>query len=430
LTSSRSCGSSSIDGRRRLSPGTPPRQLARRHPRLDRTSSRRSWPHGSEPWPSGMVHPWHRSGPLRRTLASQVSTSTSTSTSTRSPPARRHRGCAAARHPGRPAAAGARLPSTRALAADLGVARGTVADAYDQLVIEGWLAARHGSGNGRGGRRPARGRAARPLPTTWRRRLTSARAVPTCPPSPPRVDEAVRRVLHELLTATSATATHAGWRRGPDRDYVARTRPCAPTRRVVITSGFTQALASFTPRSPILGDERGPGGPCIPAYRERSPAPACGCTLAGRRRGADPSSLGTATGVGAAVLTPGAPVPDRTTLAPARRTAVIGWRARPTRMWSTTTTTASSATTASRSPRCKRWTPTAPCTSAPPARAWRRRCGWRGWCCRPLVDSVVAAKGRADRQTSVLDQATLAELSVGRLDRHVRRSLVALPPTS
>src|SRR5262245_6097629 len=43
-------------------------------------------------------------------------------------------------------AAGASLPSTRALARDLAVARGTVTEAYDQLVAEGWLAARRGSG--------------------------------------------------------------------------------------------------------------------------------------------------------------------------------------------------------------------------------------------------------------------------------------------
>ena len=42
--------------------------------------------------------------------------------------------------------AGMRLPATRTLAADLGVARNTVAEAYGQLVAEGWLAARHGSG--------------------------------------------------------------------------------------------------------------------------------------------------------------------------------------------------------------------------------------------------------------------------------------------
>src|SRR3954465_9763644 len=40
---------------------------------------------------------------------------------------------------------GLRLPSSRQLAADLGFARNTVADAYGQLVAEGWLVARQGS---------------------------------------------------------------------------------------------------------------------------------------------------------------------------------------------------------------------------------------------------------------------------------------------
>src|SRR5256885_9762955 len=43
-------------------------------------------------------------------------------------------------------AAGTRLPPSRALAADLGLARNTVAEAYGQLVAEGWLAARTGAG--------------------------------------------------------------------------------------------------------------------------------------------------------------------------------------------------------------------------------------------------------------------------------------------
>jgi GntR family transcriptional regulator/MocR family aminotransferase len=43
-------------------------------------------------------------------------------------------------------AAGERLPSTRALAAALGVSRTVVTGAYTQLFAEGWLEGRHGSG--------------------------------------------------------------------------------------------------------------------------------------------------------------------------------------------------------------------------------------------------------------------------------------------
>jgi GntR family transcriptional regulator/MocR family aminotransferase len=42
-------------------------------------------------------------------------------------------------------AGGARLPSSRALAAELGVSRGVVVEAYGQLVAEGYLAVRRGS---------------------------------------------------------------------------------------------------------------------------------------------------------------------------------------------------------------------------------------------------------------------------------------------
>jgi GntR family transcriptional regulator/MocR family aminotransferase len=47
---------------------------------------------------------------------------------------------------GRRLVPGTRLPSSRQLAQDLGLARNTVADAYGQLVAEGWLTSRHGSG--------------------------------------------------------------------------------------------------------------------------------------------------------------------------------------------------------------------------------------------------------------------------------------------
>src|SRR5438309_5743247 len=42
--------------------------------------------------------------------------------------------------------AGRRLPATRALAADLGVSRRLVVDAYAQLLAEGYLTARRGAG--------------------------------------------------------------------------------------------------------------------------------------------------------------------------------------------------------------------------------------------------------------------------------------------
>src|SRR5919202_1490884 len=42
--------------------------------------------------------------------------------------------------------AGTRLPPTRELAAELGVSRGVAVEAYEQLVAEGWLVARRGSG--------------------------------------------------------------------------------------------------------------------------------------------------------------------------------------------------------------------------------------------------------------------------------------------
>lgn len=41
---------------------------------------------------------------------------------------------------------GTRLPSTRSLAQELGLARGTVSEAYAQLVAQGYLTARQGSG--------------------------------------------------------------------------------------------------------------------------------------------------------------------------------------------------------------------------------------------------------------------------------------------
>lgn len=67
---------------------------------------------------------------------------------------------------------GTRLPPYRSLAADLGLARNTVADAYAELVAEGWLTARQGSGT------QVAHRAAPPLLPGSRRRRRPARPRP------------------------------------------------------------------------------------------------------------------------------------------------------------------------------------------------------------------------------------------------------------
>ena len=83
-------------------------------------------------------------------------------------------------------APGLRLPSSRSLAADLGVARNTVVNVYGQLVAEGWLVARQGSVTRVAGGAPAVAEAARAgRPPTFRA-TTCARDRRTWPPFPGR----------------------------------------------------------------------------------------------------------------------------------------------------------------------------------------------------------------------------------------------------
>jgi len=73
---------------------------------------------------------------------------------------------------------GARLPAARALAADLGIARNTVADVYARLTAEGWLEARVGAGTwvaaSPGAVVPVAGRPAAPPPFDLRGGLVDA----------------------------------------------------------------------------------------------------------------------------------------------------------------------------------------------------------------------------------------------------------------
>ncbi len=143
---------------------------------------------------------------------------------------------------------GTRLPSSRSLAADLGIARNTVADAYAELVAEGWLTAQQGSGTRvarrAAPRRPAGVARARPARPTAR---WSLRAGSPDLASFPRAEwlKAARRAI----TAAPHEAFGYGDPRGRIElrtvlaDYLARARGVrADPERIVICSGFVHGL--------------------------------------------------------------------------------------------------------------------------------------------------------------------------------------------
>src|ERR1700683_1745699 len=142
---------------------------------------------------------------------------------------------------------GARLPSSRALALDLGIARNTVAEAYGQLVAEGWLATRQGAG-------------------TWVAERVTALPDLSPPPvtkvRPPRYDlragapdvsafprSAWMAAARKALNAAPHEALGYGDPRGLPQlraalaDYLGRARGVAVTPdRIVVCAGFAQGL--------------------------------------------------------------------------------------------------------------------------------------------------------------------------------------------
>ena len=153
------------------------------------------------------------------------------------------------------------LPSSRTLAADLGIARNTVAGVYTQLGAEGWLSSRGGSGTNVAPRRgPAAAAAAEaaaaehPRYDLWPGEpdlsafprgewLTAARkAIADSPDSvlgagDPRGLPALRGALAEYLARTRGVVTAPGG------------------ENIVICSGFAHGLEMVVP-----GAARGRGG--------------------------------------------------------------------------------------------------------------------------------------------------------------------------
>ncbi|PIB81029.1 PLP-dependent aminotransferase family protein [Mycobacterium celatum] len=322
---------------------------------------------------------------------------------------------------------GERLPSSRALAAQLGVARGTVVEAYAQLAAEGYLRSRPGAVT-----EVAHGPAVRPQ---------GAAA-----PVPPRIVADFRlgrpdlsmfprvewlRALRRAFQITPHSDFGPLDPRGSLRlrtvlaQYLGRVRGVLTTpERLVICSGFTQGLrlvcdvlVTAGARSIALEN------PCLPDHRATVNTSGLDVVpLDVDYAGAIPDSFN-AKSVAAAVLTPAHQAPLGATLAAGRRAEFLRIAAQrgsylieddydgefrydrhPV------------GALQGLAPEQVIYAGSASKSLAPGIRL--------GWLAVPadLLDAVVEAKRRADRGTDVLAQLAFAELiDSGALDRHVRR---------
>ncbi|MFD5375143.1 PLP-dependent aminotransferase family protein [Streptomyces griseoincarnatus] len=144
-------------------------------------------------------------------------------------------------------APGTRLPSSRSLAADLGIARNTVADAYADLIAEGWLTARQGSGT-RVAPRAVPERPAAPTP-----RRTPGRLPYSLMPGTPDLASFPRAEWLRATRRALAAAPHDAFGYGDPRGrpelrealagYLSRVRGVrADPGHVVVCSGFAHGL--------------------------------------------------------------------------------------------------------------------------------------------------------------------------------------------
>jgi GntR family transcriptional regulator/MocR family aminotransferase len=316
-------------------------------------------------------------------------------------------------------AAGTRLPSTRALAADLGWSRGTVAGAYEQLVAEGWLTARAGAGTV-----VAAGReivaAARPRATEQRApRYDLTTGSPDVAAFPRRAwAAALRRVLREAPDEALRLGDPRGRieLRAELAAYLGRARGVVATpERIVVCSGYVQALGLL---SPVLGRTVAMEDPCLPLHRE---------VVAARGHRLVPVAVDDGGArveelrADAALVTPAHQIGLGATLAPERRAALAEWArervvveddydgefrydGRPV------------GALQALAPDHIVYAGTASKALSPALRiAWLVLP-------EPLVEPVVEAKRLADSASPALDQLALARLiAAGELDRHLRR---------
>ncbi|WP_406416910.1 PLP-dependent aminotransferase family protein [Streptomyces sp. NBC_01614] len=328
-------------------------------------------------------------------------------------------------------APGTRLPPYRSLAADLGIARNTVADAYAELVAEGWLTARQGSGT-RVAERAEPLRRAERVPRKAPPRARGPRhdlrqGTPDASAFPRAAWLAsYRRALQQAPNEVFGPGDPAGRieLREALTEYLARARGVrTEPGRIVICSGFAHALR-------LLFSQEGGGvlrGPlAMEAYGlgfHRELLAAAGVRTVPLPLDEDGARVDRLARERAVLLTPAHQFPTGGPLHPERRAAVIDWaRARggvvleddydgefrydrkPV------------GAVQGLDPERVIFIGSVSKSLSPAVRL--------GWMVLPerFVGDVLAAKGEREAWASVLDQLSLADFIVsGAYDRHVRR---------
>jgi GntR family transcriptional regulator / MocR family aminotransferase len=229
---------------------------------------------------------------------------------------------------------GTRLPSSRVLAADLGVSRGVVVESFEQLVAEGWLTARQGAGtvvaeHPAGSIVPPRDPL--PAPPVAALDLRPARPDVTGFPRSAWV-AATRAVLTELPHDELTYGDHRGHRRAREvlAAYLARVRAVRTTPElIVMTNGFSSALTSVVAMLATRGVRRiaveDPG-----AYEPRRRLEAAGGEPIPIPVDDDGLSVDRleASEADAVLVTPAHQYPMGVVLSPERRGALVDWARR------------------------------------------------------------------------------------------------------